>query len=551
MMKRAAESLGNAYGSKGLSGRKLDFKDEDLNEGFNRAMDEGLLAFGSLDELVSPREIDSLMQTRMAAGKPGIDPVSLVKNSAHLYMHTAKSFYSLASGTGAKLGFLTNWELGKSRGLKGESLYQFAKQGVTATSFSGGRANRPFFFDQLGTNVQGPMGLLFTLNNFTFATLGQMGRLFKESLDTVQGVGGNRLTLAEKNAAKKAFATQMIVQFSLAGTMGMPFVGAAMRILENMFGIEVEQTMREGIQQLAGDDEELGFILQDLAMSGLPTSMSGAAAKVTGGAVPAISFESRLGLGGVLGINDYDGFNIAGFFGAAGGTVARLYEGVTEVAQGNFMDGIKTASPQAFRGALQMVADNGDIRSRSGELMMKPDMSEQIATVMGFKPTRVSKAREKLQALRRSEELVSEDRRRALSEVAEAMNTGQQSLAKDLYNQYLAENPTEDPDTVADSVALIAVQQTVPQDPLGHVPRAGEERAEAISGTFPTTDFGSEVQRRTLKTQVKSQLTGRFERPNPRQFIIDQLVDQIRAQNPNISRARALRIAQQQVGGRR
>jgi len=141
MMTRAAGTLKDAYTKRGLRGKTLEFDDKELQGHFGRAMDEGILAFGSLDEIVSPNQIDALMMSRAAKGKPGINPIDLAKNAAHHTMHSAKAFYSLASGTGAKLGFLTNWELGKSRGLKGESLYAFAKQGVAATSFSGGRAN--------------------------------------------------------------------------------------------------------------------------------------------------------------------------------------------------------------------------------------------------------------------------------------------------------------------------------------------------------------------------------------------------------------------------
>jgi len=544
MMKRGATALGEAYGSR-KKGKQLDFKDEELTRHFNRAMDEGLLTSGTLDELVNPKQIDSLLQSRMSKGKPGLDPISLTKNSAHWYMHTAKKIYSMASGTGAKLGFMTNWELGKSRGLKGEALYSFAKQGVATTSFSGGRANRPFFFDKAGPGVQGALGVIFTLQNFTFATLGQMGRFAKEAIDS-----SDRLSLPDKSAARKAFATQMMVQMGLAGSMGMPFAGAALRIIENMFGIELEQVAKEGIQDLAGDDEELGFFLSDLAMSGVPTAFSGAASRATDHQIPGISFDSRLGLGGgVLGTNPYDGWNIKGIAGATLGTAENIYEGVQKAVQGDLLGGAEAAAPQWMRGALQQIADGGAMRDNKGELLFKPSMTEQIAHVAGFRPKRLTEVREQQQAMRRVEELVGEERRQALAEVATNFNAGNVPVAQALLSEYLAKNPTEDRDSVADSVANIAVQQVIPQDPLGNVSRAAEPRAEQIAASTPNVPFGTETDRRQLKDQVTTQLTGQFSLPSPQTFMIDSLVDQIRSQNPNMPRAQARRMAQQMLGG--
>jgi hypothetical protein len=135
--------------------------------------------------------------------------------------------------------YITGWEIGKTKGLKGPELAKFAEDLSWETQFDQSKANRP----RIQQNWAGRTALLY--RNY----LGNQIRYLKNRAKTPEG--------------RKAVGTYVAIQLSLGGVMGLIGV-REVRNIARAFGVDVEDEFR----QLLGKDKQTEA---ELVLYGAPT----------------------------------------------------------------------------------------------------------------------------------------------------------------------------------------------------------------------------------------------------------------------------------------
>jgi hypothetical protein len=529
LVKNASWEISQAYRAKGLSRGEVRFEDAELNKHFQQAVAEGFLRNGAFTDLLNNEELLAVNTKRLRDGKKGLTAGELLGNSAHLFFKGSRWLFSATESANAQIGFVAGWKLGKQKGLAGDKLYAFAKEQSRAANFSGGKYNRPFGFYKLG-NLQGVGSAVMALQNFTIANFSMMSRLFKDS------IGSTGLTGAEKTQARKAFATMLTAQAAGAGLLGLPLAGAMMQIVEDVFGTEVVAPTYEAIASLAGDDQELGSTIADIAMNGMANQML------------KVDVGSRLGQGSLGPFNAYNGFELKSLFGATGGLVKNIYDGVKQISQ----DGVTLDNPiipSGIRKPLELYANKGNFTDRQGNLLMEPNQAEQVAYFFGFNPKELSDIKQRDRLMRQADLVSKNARRKEYEGFANMLLEGNPTAVRQALLERQQSDSTFDIESAYRSIVDIAVQRTLPDTALDRGSEASAGRRQQIANVVgPKTPRALEVAKAQIQSALLSALNGRPVMPNNRELLKNQVLDQILQQNPTMPRALALRLVERQLG---
>jgi hypothetical protein len=521
LMASAYKDLGLAYTSSKTEAGRLSFKDKELEAFFKQAIDEDMLDYGSIEDMARPTDALKLNAARLKDGRKGMTVAELATHPLHLYSKYSRGLYSFVSGTHAKASFIIGYKLGKQRGLQGKELYRHALSFIRRTTFSGGEYNRAFGFKGLG-KAQSSVGVLYTLSNFTFATLHMMSRLFKDSFAD--------LPAGERVKSQKALGAMLGAQTMLAGAFGLPFAGAMLSILEQIFGESLYDDVRDLAYQLGGEDE-VGRYFADVATRGLPTLLG-------------VDAGSRFGLGSIMGFNEYNGFDLRNLTGAAGGVTENIYDALSHAAKGDLGKSVESAVPQVFKHPLEMARNDGKFLDAKGELLMQPNTTEQFLYLIGLQPKRFSDLRLAQRINRKADQTANRERRKTLSDLADRVNDLSTPQIQIAINDLVRNDPLfkyDDANDVTDRLLDILMERQIPLDPLESGSYASLDERERFAQTLPPVRKRqiTEQQRLFLKSQLKSQLTGMPEQPSRRQLNRASMIDQFLQTNPTMSRQRA------------
>jgi hypothetical protein len=519
---KSYKMLAKAYSSSRTKDGRLAFDDPELTKLFNQAIDEDLLDYGSIEDMARPEDAMKVNVALLREGKKGMTPAELTTQPFHWFSRYGRKTYSAVSGLNAKNSFITGYQMGKKKGLSGNALYRYASAFVRRTTFSGGEYNRAFGFKNLG-KAQGAAGVAYTLTNFTYATMHMMGRLADDA------IRGSNLSKAQQKQARKAFYTMMGTQGLFAGAFGMPFAGAALAIAEGIFGESLQDDVRTFIAGM--DDDPLGGILADVATRGLPTLLG-------------IDAGSRFGLGSVLGLNEYNGFDMRNLTGAGGGIAQNIYDAITFTAQQQPGRAVESVLPQVLKPFANHARTGGKHLDNKGELLMEPTDTEQFLFLIGLRPKRLSDIRMVQRMSRKANDSANRERRQRINEVIDRIENVSPYEAQQTISNLVANDPLfkyDEYDDVVNRVVEVMLERQVPIDPLESGSYASLDERERFAKTLPTVGKRriSEQQRLLLKNQLKGQITGEFEQPSKRQLTQATMIDQFLQMNPTTSRQRA------------
>lgn len=540
-LKSTSKLLAKAYfGKKTKDGKDLfDFGDEEFNTLYQRAIEEGVVQYGSLMDVMSTEHNDFMNERRLKAGLKPKPLKNNVANVANKYFQLSKALYSTTSSLGAKAGFVSGLLSGREKGLKGKDLYEHALLQVRSTTYSGGVANQPLGFTKFkpGSRIGGVAQLAFTLNNFSFAAMHMYARQVGTAFGKLKEGGPSEMynslfKTKEGQAALQALGTQMF----FAGAMGMPMAGALVKVMEEFFGVEIYNSMREGVASIAGDDEELGDLFATMALEGVPNLLP-------------VDIQSRFGMGALPPFSEYNGFDINGMFGAGGSIIENSYDGLKELSRGNFGRAGERLAPQAFKKIIHLTRNEGSIHDMKGEKLMDPNATESMLYLLGFKPAELGEVRRLKNSLKQSDKYHTEGRKQDINEISEKLLSNDIVSARVLMERMATENPSEDIESIASAAALAAIKKQLPMDPGYGGTKANAERRHAITKSFgePSNNV-PETLRGDLRRRFKSQLTGRPEFPSARQRQKEQMIDNIRLQDPTIGVSKARAMVEQMLG---
>lgn len=474
----ASKDLVEAVKRRGLKPGTYQFSNPLYTKLFDRATrQEGWLeSFGAGEDAL--QESDFINSGRLRLGLTPETPAEHLTHWAGQSFNLMRKFYGLATNTNAKLMFLTGIKIAESKGMREETdIYNFARFFAQTTGKLGGKYNRLMAFDMV-PKINGPLGFVTTMQNYTFATIAQLVRYGKESLS-------KDLPKSERRAAQKAFTQMLGTSLFFSGLVGLPFAAAGMRLLEELTGEDVYGLVEEALGSLGGEDEATGQVISDIAMNGLVSRLFG------------IDLTSRTGLGQVAGLNPYNGFDPWNLGGPTVGAGRSIVQGVEDIVKGDLTKGLESMAPRFLKGVLGQFRNPAEATTASGQLLTKLSFAEQLATISGFTPKRVADMKNTRQRLDFMDRSANEAKSREMNRLAEAFLEG-----KDL-RETVRGMEQRDVLSLVDRI----VDKKIPLDLTREVNRANQAEREAFLRRRGA-EMQSEVFRLKLRKQVLSALTG-------------------------------------------
>lgn len=406
--------------------------DETIAHVYQRAVQDGVVDHGVIQDLNFGRDQRLLMAKTFGHGDYG-EPTKfeLARNKVYLAGQVMMRLYSWMSLMNNKVAVTSATRLGIEKGLTGQELYNYVLKVKNLATFGGGKANAPGYLAKVSTDAtRSAFGIMNTLQQYGLGMVATYAELGRDAIGRTKG-----LTPAQKSQAQKAFGTLLATQLAVGGALSMPFAAAGLAFLEKRLGIPANQLVREGLQSLAGDDDELGRWLSNLALNGAGSQLTG------------LNLSNRVGVSSLFGVNAYDGFNAADVFGPVGGVAENMVTALNEFGQNNPMKAARNLVPAAFKNAVDLIDSEtryGDmnIRDASQNLLYRPTDPEKIAIALGFRPQAVADKRLAQSMMATARERYQSQRDQMFDAAAQGLLQGQPAQAQQLGYNALATDPT-------------------------------------------------------------------------------------------------------------
>lgn len=540
-----------------LSGTGTDeaWTNPDYRDLMKHAVEQDWINLGHAADIVEA-DLSSNVDLSGVAGRGGGKKEGLAKFGLGPVRNWAKLMlksYQMFTEHNARVALILGYELGISKGMSKKDAINYAGQFARTVTYSGGKANRPVAMfggrEQFRTVGQA----MYSLQGYTFSTLGMMRRYAELAFSKNQYPG---LSPNDRAAAKRALFTMIATQFLGAGLVGLPFVAAIIKMYEEITGDELEREMFEGLTELFSHDQQHdGGLLADIVMHGAANAALG---KVLPGA-PDVG--SRFSIGGVLGVNAYDGYSLPALLGPTSSVIEHVAKGATSLLRDrNAGQAFQDVAPVAWKKMIDLMRNDGEIRDRNGGLLINANLGEKIAYGIGFTPQSVKRLKYAENLQTRHEERTRKEEIREFDQIADLFeqdpNAARMLVAQKAQNdpkvQFLMERGMVQE---AQSEYLRALKSGVDKV-AERIEKRVFARDPRRNGTFKTTLGQEDLIAATMqggntsemqRLQVKAQVQGAFGMPGPSapQVSRASLVDMVMQQNPNLSRPQAAMLAEQ------
>ncbi len=536
-MWKAAESLSNLVKTKSYGSAELD-------KVMKRAYDDQIIDFGSMQEF---HDVESMLTANFMSllhgGEGSMNPVIWGKTLMDAYAKTGRTIYSFAPRLNSIVSFLSTYRMAREHGVMkngkvtklGEAeAYEYAKQTTRMATLGGGTAARPIgMFGNKG-NLQGLVGLMYSLGTYSFGMVSHLVRLGTESISK-----NTKLTVAEKKAARTALGQTLITQTALSGAMGLPFATATLALLEQCFPtLEASKTVEDTIRKMVGEDEEGGGMWSDIILRGIPYWK------------PGIDLSSRLAVSNLMGLSPYDGFSLKNLMGPTASVLANINQAVRKGVEGQWAEAGETLLPTAWKNVVKLWRDDWVMRDSAGRELLEPTPGELAWDMFGFRPRRLTDARNAVRMAQRGDEVWKRKNQLFHEEMAKRMMAGDTVGVQTALLDRQAE--VDGYSAVAGARAVVdeVVDRTLPYDFAreGIRVNAAQRQLLATRAGMPQV---SEVQRLVTKKTLARQLgipgSGAM---SPRELRQAEIIDQLMMTNPLLSRQEAAQLAAVLLGGR-
>ena len=477
---------------------------------------------------------------------------------ARFFANNSLKLYQQFTEFNARISLITGYELAKQKGMSGQAAIDFAGEFSRTTTFSGGKANRPTAIfsgrDSFRTGGQAA----YSLQGFTFGMLSMMTRYARTAYSKKQYPD---MPESARQNARKALKTMVATQFLGAGIVGMPFAQAINELFEKTTGIELERTAREGLASLFNEDEkEDGGMLSDVVMHGAANAILG---KVLPGA-PEVG--SRFSIGGILGVNAYDGFSMSSLAGPTGSVIENVAKGATSLLKDRSAgQAFEDVMPIAFKKLIDLSRNGGEFRDKSGGLLIDGTMGEKAMYGMGFTPQRVRKMKNYERLNRKHEQHVRDKDVKTYDELSDLFTTDPVAVQQELLKIAKADPKVRMLQERGMNAAAAKALESSMKSGAGKIAERIERKTHARdprrAGSFNATSGSdslinalgqsgkvSEVDRLNTRNSVLASL-GMAPSTSPRVSQRAMMIDQIMAQNPMMPRPQAATLADSYLAG--
>lgn len=466
--------------------------DKDLAQGLFRAKQDGLLQHGILNEFRVADDMDLLNLKAVSTDKGSVfnSTADLLKNSAYQYLRLTRQLFSWQSHNNNLFSYIASFKTARDQGNSVEQAHDFASRTVNTVLPQGGRGSRPIVFSKLG-KAQSIAGVMYSLQSYTTSLLSMHARLAADSL------GQSGLSGVQLSNARKALAIAVVSQVGLAGVLGLPFVGATLALLQNVFPeLKASETLRGAFHSLGGDDKAMGDAIADSALKGLPAMLTG------------VDLSGRLGLQNILGTNPYNGFDAGALVGPTGSLVQKMVLGMGSLAQGNLQEASENLLPTAYKNLLDAYVFDKVGRDKEGNLLTQPTDASRFLSAVGIKTTAETNARDQQAMLSQSQRANALELKQFYGKVADQIAVGNMDEARQLLYARSQQDPSFSAQAgVKQAVATLQARQA-PRDMLARVGLTNSEDAQRIAALFPAQSMTDSHQTQDLlqKTQLERQV---------------------------------------------
>jgi hypothetical protein len=472
-------------------GRKWEDKDvADLMEQASYEIDR---TTGTMEEVISKESMALINSARMSKGLAPVSLGGILGNPLTHYMDLMRKLYQIPSGLNNRIALVAGYKLARERGLSHQAAIDDAKRVSYLANFNEGKAGRPIApFSNKGAIGRTAAQMVFSLQAYNLGMISTFGRMalnaFSKRTD---------LSLSQRRAARKALLQLGGTQFVIAGSLGMPFVGAGLAVLNQLFpDLNAEADLRETIALLGGHDKELGGLVSRFATDGVLNQ------------VLPIDIASRYGVGNVPGLNSYNGWSMDNLFGPVGSMLATQYKAASALVQGNMGQAFEEVVPIGFKNVVKLYRDDWKILDNEGRLLLEPTQAELAMRAIGFAPGRLSAAYKANRLEARSKGIEARRRKQFRSDVADLFSEGQTGEAQRRITQASLADPTFDRNYEIRQITQMLIQREFPRQAQGTYGSLND-----VLGVSPA-DTSQLLQRHSRANQIQLGLGG----PQRRKF---------------------------------
>ena len=307
-------------------------------------------------------------------------------------------------------------------------------------------------------------------------------------------------------------------------------------------------------------ESDVQATLADVTSEGFAdVAMNGVVNKVTG-----VDIASRLRLGGVAGINDYDGFNPGGLFHAGGSFISALYNAPAQIARGDFEQ--IDVVPPGLKKAHTALAEDGKVYSKSGELVMDLEGYERFIYGVGFRPTALSAKQNQISMLKNIEQVASRENVRQRVDMSEEVLRGDFTRVEPIVRELIEPEIQQMREAGLDSTSIrrreeslyrkevlkyidTALGRVFESDPFESGSAATAQKRAQLQESFGKlrTPRALTLERERMKMELMSAATGKPVDRRTKTLRMFEMIDSIILENPSLTRGQARAIAQQKL----
>jgi hypothetical protein len=405
-----------------------------------------------------------------------------------------------------------------------QAAYEKAKGFNQTVNDVGGRANRPIWAFSGKDDLSRSAGVLaMSMQTYNVGTINQIASYIRKGFYDPAG-----LKPGEKHNARVALVQLLAVQTALAGMLGVPFAGAAVAAVNQVFPeLEVNKNLKKWTNMLFAGDAEQGNVISDIAMNGIP-SMFG------------WDLKSRLSMGNLLpGMSEFNGFHPETLAGPAVNLGAQLFKGVGQALTGQPGEALVTLMPPVAKKFVGLAADGFKVRDYNDRPVLDPTGGEMVGMALGFQPSRLTEWNTAQRVALGAEKMEAQRNKMFTQGLANQALEGKFGDIKQTLRQKVQEDPKYDWQAAARSAARAAVELQFPRD-LRREGSGSEQYAKTLRMFNMNVNLPTEMQRKQFEAQV---LQGLGVRMDQRTLKRAQTVDALRAQNPRMTRYELNRLA--------
>lgn len=443
--------------------------DKDLAQGLFKAKQERLLDHGILDEFRTSDDLDLLNMRAVATEEGGLfnSTADLLKNAGYQYLRATRQLFGTVSKYNNLNTYVASFKTARDQGNSVDDAHSFAAKAVNTVLPQGGRGSRPVVFSKLG-KAQSLFGVMYSLQSYTTGLLSMHARLAADSLGQ-SGLQGKALS-----DARKALGTAILSQVALSGILGLPFAGATIALLQNIFPeLQLSRNIREGLQSFGGSDKELGNTIADAGLKGVASMITG------------VDWSGRLGLGNILGTNPYNGFDASALLGPTGSLVQKMVLGMGAAVQGNLQGAAENMLPTAYKNLLDAYAFDKVGRDKEGNMLTQPTDASRFLSAVGLKTIDETNARDMSGMLKQSARASAVELKAFYNQVADQIAQGNMEGAKQLLYTRSQTDPSFSPQAGVKQAVQTLQNRQAPKDMLARVGLTNAEDAQKIASLFP------------------------------------------------------------------